>query len=510
MVNSILNVTASAPKTSNAQSVGRESREGGSDFGEIFNDASQQKSTVEDTASKSEADTDGVESAEAKPARDSDDRHSNATAEKQDQDKDVVASQSTLAANQASEEVDAVEASVSGAEAEEIDPNIDEITAVNPSLGGTNLQPNETESAAENSELADVSATVVDEHSAEAVVLTGTQDAPDTVLVDADNSVVATEAQVVSDEQLQSTPLSVPNQPIKAQPVTSTDVGTLAAQSEEIEVLSGAQVLQSQALSDSSTASPMQTSIEERRQQDNLAWVLGQLTPKSDLASPTSGTLSPIASGISSSLTPAAGKMPLSTEALMSLVAGQTGVDVTESSDQLLYQSGVGSSSVTTSLGGAAAPATTSSGAALTMSVPPQSGAWPLEMAQKVSWVASEGVKTAHIQLDPPELGSLTIKVTMDQDGNTHVSFVAANAQSRDMIEGQMQRLRDMLQQQGIELDSVDVNVAQDNAAGQQGDRYGDDESAARAAGVGNDIEATEDVNISYIDPADRGIDFYA
>jgi flagellar hook-length control protein FliK len=131
-------------------------------------------------------------------------------------------------------------------------------------------------------------------------------------------------------------------------------------------------------------------------------------------------------------------------------------------------------------------------------------------MAQKVSWVASEGVKTAHIQLDPPELGSLTIKVTMDQDGNTHVSFVAANAQSRDVIEGQMQRLRDMLQQQGIELDSVDVNVAQDNTAGQQGESYGEDENAARTAGIGNDLEATEDVNVSYIDPADRGIDFYA
>ena len=151
--------------------------------------------------------------------------------------------------------------------------------------------------------------------------------------------------------------------------------------------------------------------------------------------------------------------------------------------------------------------------AQLTMQSMPDAQAFPNEMATKVAWVAKEGFKVAHIQLDPPELGSLAVKVSVDQDSNTHVSFVASSAQAKDALEGQMQRLRDMLQQQGLELDSVDVEVSQGN-----GQAFGSNNSDHASGGTQSDTGLVSDSdgldedldNVTYVAPAEQGIDYYA
>ena len=151
--------------------------------------------------------------------------------------------------------------------------------------------------------------------------------------------------------------------------------------------------------------------------------------------------------------------------------------------------------------------------AQLTMQSMPDAQAFPNEMATKVAWVAKEGFKVAHIQLDPPELGSLAVKVSVDQDSNTHVSFVASSAQAKDALEGQMQRLRDMLQQQGLELDSVDVEVSQGN-----GQAFGSNNSDHESGGTQSDSGLVSDSdgldedldNVTYVAPAEQGIDYYA
>ncbi|MCC4274607.1 flagellar hook-length control protein FliK [Marinomonas communis] len=151
--------------------------------------------------------------------------------------------------------------------------------------------------------------------------------------------------------------------------------------------------------------------------------------------------------------------------------------------------------------------------AQLTMQSMPDAQTFPNEMATKVAWVAKEGFKVAHIQLDPPELGSLAVKVSVDQDSNTHVSFVASSAQAKDALEGQMQRLRDMLQQQGLELDSVDVEVSQGN-----GQAFGSNNSDHASGGTQSDTGLVSDSdgldedldNVTYVAPAEQGIDYYA
>lgn len=109
----------------------------------------------------------------------------------------------------------------------------------------------------------------------------------------------------------------------------------------------------------------------------------------------------------------------------------------------------------------------------MTMQVPPTHPNWSSEMGEKVMWINKQGLQQAEIHLDPPELGSLTVKVTIDSDVAS-VSFAAASTQVKDLLEGQVQRLREMLAQQGVELAEVDVNVSQQgsgsNASGDSSD----------------------------------------
>lgn len=118
-------------------------------------------------------------------------------------------------------------------------------------------------------------------------------------------------------------------------------------------------------------------------------------------------------------------------------------------------------------LGVAAAVTNTSNPANMTMQVPPNHPNWSFEMGEKMMWMNKQGIQQAEIHLDPPELGSLTVKVSVDSDVAT-VSFVAASTQVKDLLEGQVQRLREMMAQQGVELAEVDVNVSQQGSGSQQ------------------------------------------
>jgi len=146
----------------------------------------------------------------------------------------------------------------------------------------------------------------------------------------------------------------------------------------------------------------------------------------------------------------------------------------------------------------------------LTMSLPPGHPGWANEMSQKVAWIARDGGHTAHIRLDPPELGSLTVKVSVDSDSNTQISFIAATPQARDLLEGQMGRLRDMLAQQGMDLSRADVDVSQQDASGAQ-DRANDRNGAQTRGGLASNDDLDDDLvprNLSYVSAS--GVDYYA
>jgi flagellar hook-length control protein FliK len=97
-------------------------------------------------------------------------------------------------------------------------------------------------------------------------------------------------------------------------------------------------------------------------------------------------------------------------------------------------------------------------------------GQWGQSVTDKVMWMSSKGIKEATIQLDPPELGSLQVKVSVNQD-QAQVSFIVQNTSVREALDQQSMRLREMFAEEGLNLVDVDVSdesPQQDKEAEQQ------------------------------------------
>ena len=63
---------------------------------------------------------------------------------------------------------------------------------------------------------------------------------------------------------------------------------------------------------------------------------------------------------------------------------------------------------------------------------------------------------SAEIRLDPPDLGGMNIKVNLSGD-SASVSFVVQSQQAREALDQATPRLREMLEEQGIELGQSSV-----------------------------------------------------
>lgn len=82
------------------------------------------------------------------------------------------------------------------------------------------------------------------------------------------------------------------------------------------------------------------------------------------------------------------------------------------------------------------------------------------EVHERINMMMAKNLKYVDIRLDPPELGKLQIKLTINQD-QASVQFTVNNHQARDIIEHAMPRLREMLHQQGLQL--AQSSVQQDS-----------------------------------------------
>ncbi|KZM40015.1 hypothetical protein OA92_18315 [Marinomonas sp. SBI22] len=163
---------------------------------------------------------------------------------------------------------------------------------------------------------------------------------------------------------------------------------------------------------------------------------------------------------------------------------------------------------VETKLGLATAVTNTSNPANMTMQVPPNHPNWSSEMGEKMMWMNRQGIQQAEIHLDPPELGSLTVKVSVDSDVAT-VSFVAASTQVKDLLEGQVQRLREMMAQQGVELAEVDVNVSQQGSGSQQSGEDADNQFAQHDLDTDSE-EVDSSLMMNEANVSRSKVDFYA
>lgn len=138
------------------------------------------------------------------------------------------------------------------------------------------------------------------------------------------------------------------------------------------------------------------------------------------------------------------------------------------------------------------------------------------ELNEKIAIMAGKELQTATIRLDPSEMGSMNIKLSMQNDQAT-VVIHAQNAQSRELLEQQLPRLREMLQQQGIALGDTQVQAdsgSQQQSAFQQGDGGSRTQSGEKASNnttnYAADSQTETAVSSEYWQDSGKGVDFYA
>lgn len=135
------------------------------------------------------------------------------------------------------------------------------------------------------------------------------------------------------------------------------------------------------------------------------------------------------------------------------------------------------------------------------------------QLTEKVRWMVNARNPAAEIRLDPPELGSMQIKINMTAD-SAAVSFTVQSAAAKEALDQALPKLRDMLQEQGIELGQSSVEQ-QASGQSQQQDQQSGSAHTSTTSGRSDSHQATEVDASSVIEQRVvgshlGGIDFYA
>jgi len=123
-------------------------------------------------------------------------------------------------------------------------------------------------------------------------------------------------------------------------------------------------------------------------------------------------------------------------------------------------------------------------------------------LKEHMSLMVKGDIQQAIIQLDPEELGGMSIRMQLQND-QMSVQFQVQNAQAKDLLENAMNKLREMLDQQGIVLSDSDV---------QHQDSTAQHEETEQQAGVQEaDFDSDQEVIVLTLNKQSAdGIDYYA
>ncbi|MFJ3045073.1 flagellar hook-length control protein FliK [Herbaspirillum chlorophenolicum] len=112
-------------------------------------------------------------------------------------------------------------------------------------------------------------------------------------------------------------------------------------------------------------------------------------------------------------------------------------------------------------------------GAAYTDKIQPNVGSagWDQAVGQKVTWMVNGGIQSASLTLNPPDLGPLQVVLSVN-NSHADATFITAQPEVKQALEAAMPKLREMMDQAGIQLGQATVNTGMPNqqqgASGQQ------------------------------------------
>lgn len=129
------------------------------------------------------------------------------------------------------------------------------------------------------------------------------------------------------------------------------------------------------------------------------------------------------------------------------------------------------------------------------------------QLKERVMFQVNQKIQSADIRLAPEELGSVQIKINLQQE-QLSVQFVVQQSAAKEALEQQMPRLKELLQEQGMALTDGQVHQQQQEQQSQQDDSR----TASGRAGRGNPQDEEPEVAAQQVQIAvsDRMVDYYA
>ncbi len=147
---------------------------------------------------------------------------------------------------------------------------------------------------------------------------------------------------------------------------------------------------------------------------------------------------------------------------------------------------------------------TRSAGVTLSVPVTVNSPNWGQAVAQRIAWLASNGIQSAELKLNPPELGPVEVKISVSSD-QTNINFSSQHASIREALELSVHRLREMLESNGLNL--ADVNVSDQSLARDDKTDTDSAEQPGLAAHEGNEESENQ---ATIVTESSSLVDFYA
>ncbi|MDO6836200.1 flagellar hook-length control protein FliK [Pseudoalteromonas carrageenovora] len=131
-------------------------------------------------------------------------------------------------------------------------------------------------------------------------------------------------------------------------------------------------------------------------------------------------------------------------------------------------------------------------------------------LQERVSSMLSINNKEAEIRLDPPEMGSMQIRIRSDAE-QAQINFVVQNQQAKEALEQSMPRLREMLAQQGLELGESTISYGQSGGENPEQSDSGSQAGLANNESVnGENDEQANSASQSSRQQSSSSIDYYA
>ncbi|OBP15372.1 hypothetical protein A5320_08390 [Rheinheimera sp. SA_1] len=126
------------------------------------------------------------------------------------------------------------------------------------------------------------------------------------------------------------------------------------------------------------------------------------------------------------------------------------------------------------------------------------------QLKERVMFQVNQKIHSAEIKLAPEELGSMQIKVQLQQE-QLSVQFVVQQAGAKEALEQQMPRLREMLEEQGIELTQGEVSQQREGSAEQR-------QTRERNQGLDQGLDTGDEPlqQQAIVRVSDRMVDYYA